>query len=333
MTCNPYLVTFGEIMMRLSPPDHLRFSQATTFDLLFAGAEANVAIGLTQFGVPVQFVTAIPANDLGAGCLQQLRRFGVGVDFAVRRDGRLGLYFLEKGAGNRPSRVIYDRANSVFSNLSANEIEWDQVFAGAGWFHWSGINPALSEPAAETVRAAVAAAVAARVPVSCDLNYRHYLWRWGKRPAEVMPELVAECDLLVANGAHLMLDIPTEDVADTCDQLSRRFPRLRQIALTSREVLNPTHQQFTAYLWQAGRLYVSHRFDLTAIVDRVGSGDAFMAGLLFGLREFGDNLQQVVDFAAASAVLKHSIAGDANLVTIQEVQALLSQKGGLDIIR
>jgi 2-dehydro-3-deoxygluconokinase len=334
------IVTFGEILMRLSPPGQLRLGQAQTFDVVYGGAEANVAIALAFFGLPVHYVTRLPDNDLGRACLQSLRQYGVGCDFVEMGGDRLGLYFLEEGAGARPTHVIYDRAHSAFATLDETTIDWASVFAGAGWFHWSGICPAVSAAAAKVTAQAVAAARAAGLVVSCDLNYRHSLWQWGAAPATVMPDLVAQCQVLAANTASLMLGLPDVPAGSTpaeagqaCARLAAHYPNLKQITMTCRETVAAGQQRFTGLLWQEGRVYTSRPFALTDVVDRVGAGDAFMAGLIYGLVAFPEDPQRVVNFASACAVLKHTIAGDANLATLTEVNRLLGPDAGFDIIR
>lgn len=337
---NGHIVTFGEIMMRLSPANNLRFRQAQSLELVYGGAEANVAIALANFGMPVQFVTRLPDNELGLSCLSALRQQDVGADFIDFGGQRLGLYFLEVGVGNRPSQVIYDRANSSFATIHERLFSWETIVGGASWFHWSGISPALSAGAAKVTAQAVVAAREAGLTVSCDLNYRHTLWQWGSTPAEIMPGLISQCDVLSANTSHLMLgidDLPIgkspEEAADACARLSAIYPNLKQITMTCRESTATGEQRFTAVMWHLGELYTSKTFSLTTIVDRIGAGDAHMAGLIYGLVAFPHDPQRVIDFAAASAVLKHTIRGDANLASVEEVARLLSPDHGFDIIR
>jgi 2-dehydro-3-deoxygluconokinase len=334
------IVAFGEILMRLSPPGHLRLRQANSLDLVYGGAEANVAVALANWGIPVQYVTLLPDNELGAACLQSLRSYGIGCDFIEYGGSRLGLYFLEAGAGNRPSQVIYDREHSAFAAIAETTIPWKEIFAQAGWFHWSGISPAVSPGAAQVTGEAVAAAREAGLTISCDLNYRHSLWRWGEVASNVMPGLVEQCDVLVANTAYLMLGLPdlpagrtVDETVEACAQLADRYPNLKQIAMTCREKVSTAEQQFTAVMWQAGQGYTSPTYSLTSVVDRVGAGDAFMAGLIYGLETLPDDPRQAVSFAAASAVIKHTIVGDANLVTLKEVERLFGPGAGFDIIR
>ena len=334
------IVTFGEIMMRLSPPTKLRLRQAHSLDLFYGGAEANVAVALANFGFPVQYITRLPNNELGVACLQSLRQYGVGCDFVEYGGDRLGLYFIEFGAGSRPSQVIYDRDHSSFATVDKATFRWEEAFGGANWFHWSGISPAVSVAAAQVTAQAVSVARQAGLIISCDLNYRHRLWQWGEPSSAVMPGLVAQCDVLAANTAYLMLGLPDlppgrtpDETADACAQLSRIYPNLKQIAMTCREVVSAAEQRYTAVLWQADQVYTSPAFSLTNVVDRVGSGDAFMAGLIYGLLSYPDHPQRVANFAAASAVIKHSIVGDANLVTVEQVEQLLGPQATLDIIR
>lgn len=334
------IVTFGESLLRLSPPDHLRLQQTHVFELVYGGAEANVAISLANFGIPVQYVTCLPDNELGIACEQSLRRYGVGTDFIEMRGDRLGLYFMEIGSGSRPSQVIYDRAHSSFATMDEDTISWNRVFSKANWFHWSGINPAVSAGAAKVMAQAVNTAHETGLVVSCDLNYRHGLWRWGMPPSKVMPSMVEQCDVLVANTAYLMLglsDLPMgrnpREASEACSQLSTRFPNLKQIAMTCRETESAGIQRLTAVLWQAGQLYISPTFSLYNIVDRVGAGDALMAGLIYGLVTYPDDPQRIIDFAVACAVIKHTIKGDANLVNRKEVEQFLVAQTGLDIIR
>ena len=337
---NGSIVTFGEILMRLSPPGKLRLRQAHSLDLVYGGAEANVAVALASFGLPVQYITRLPNNEIGLSSLQSLRQHGLGLDFVEYGGERLGLYFLEAGAGNRPSQVIYDRAHSAFAAIADAAIRWQEAFAQAGWFHWSGISPAVSAGAAQVTAQAVAAARKAGLIVSCDLNYRNSLWQWGDTAPTVMPVLVEQCDVLAANTAHLMLGLPdlpagrtVDEAIQACAQLARLYPNLKQIAMTCREAVTAAEQQFTAVMWQAGQAYTSPTFSLSNIVDRVGAGDAFMAGLIYGLLTFPNDPGRVVSFAAASAVIKHTIVGDANLVTLEEVERLLGPCEGFDIIR
>jgi len=335
------VVTFGEVMMRLSPPDHLRFIQARSFDVIYGGGEVNVAVSLANYGIPVDFVTRLPENDTGEACIQFIRQFGVGVDKIVRGGERLGIYFLEIGAVQRPSRVIYDRANSAIATIKPGMIDWRAVFADADWFHWTGITPAISEGAADVCREAVRTAKEMRLTVSCDLNYRSKLWKWGKAASEVMPDLVKECDIAIGNEEDADkvfgirapgVDITTGQVdADkyrfVCEELAKGFPNLKTIAITLRGSLSASHNSWSGILWHEGSIYVAPVYDITHIVDRVGGGDAFMAGLIYGLKRYPDDKQKALDFAVAASCLKHSISGDFNLATVAEVEKLMG--GGI----
>jgi 2-dehydro-3-deoxygluconokinase len=331
------VVAFGEIMMRLSPPRFLRFGQARSFDVIYGGGEANVAVALANFGVPVDYVTRLPDNDLGDACIQFLRQYGVGVDKIVRGGDRLGIYFLEMGAVQRGSKVIYDRAGSAIATIERGMIDWEGVFADADWFHWTGITPAISAGTADVCLDAVQVAKKMELTVSCDLNYRKMLWKWGKTPGEVMPELVRHCDIAIGNeeDADKVFGIkaPETDViagkveADkyryVCEELAKRFSSLETIAITLRGSISASHNTWSGVLWGQGEFHVGPTYDITHIVDRVGGGDSFMAGLIYGLRTYGDDPQKALDFAVAASCFKHSIFGDFNLVTVAEVEKLM----------
>lgn len=332
-----HIVTFGEIMLRLSPPGFQRFAQARAFDAIYGGGEANVAASLARFGHATQYVTRLPDNDIGDACRDFLRQAGIGTRFIARGGDRLGIYFLEIGAAQRGSKVIYDRAGSALATIGDGDIDWRAVFADARWFHVTGITPAVSERAAAACLQAVRTARAMGVPVSCDLNYRKKLWRWGKRPSEVMPELLGHCDVAIGNeeDAARIFDIhaPDTDVSsDTvhaenyrhvCSELGRRFPNLSTIAITLRGSISASHNRWSAVLWNDGELHIGPSYDITPIVDRVGAGDSFAAGLIHGLvadRPVADALA----FAVAASCLKHTIPGDFNRASVAEVEALLS---------
>ncbi len=331
------IIAFGEIMMRLSPPGFLRFGQARSFDVIYGGGEANVAVALAVFGLPVDYVTRLPQNDLGDACIQFLRQYGVGVDKIVRGGDRLGIYFLEMGAVQRGSKVIYDRANSAIATIQPGMIDWQQVFADADWFHWTGITPAISAGTAEVCLEAIQEARRMGLSVSCDLNYRKKLWKWGKTPAQVMPELVGYCDVAIGNeeDADKVFGIraPQTDVtagkvdADkyrfVCAELAQRFPNLKTIAITLRGSISASHNTWSGVLWDQGEFYTGPTYDITHMVDRVGGGDSFMAGLIYGLRTYGQNRQQALNFAVAASCLKHSIFGDFNMVSVAEVEKLM----------
>ena len=290
------VVTFGEIMMRLSPPGMQRFVQARTFDVVYGGGEANVAVSLANFGVPVDFVTRLPRNEIGQACLRFVREAGVGVDKIIWGGERLGIYFLEMGAVMRSSQVVYDRDHSALATIEPGMVPWDSVFADADWFHWTGITPAISRGAAEVCLEGVRAARERGLTVSCDLNYRSKLWKWGRKPVDVMSELVALCDVAIGNeedAAQVFgIHAPDTDVTSgqvdaskygvVCEALNARFPRLKTIAITLRGSLSASHNTWSGILWDQGQVYVGPEYDITHIVDRVGGGDSFMGGLIYG---------------------------------------------------
>jgi 2-dehydro-3-deoxygluconokinase len=331
------IVTFGEVMLRLSPPGYQRFSQARSFDVIYGGGEVNVAVSLANFGLPVDFVTRLPNNDIGEACIAFLRQYGVGVEKIVRGGERLGIYFLEMGSMQRGSKVIYDRSHSAISTVESGMIDWKVVFADADWFHWTGITPAISAGTAAVCLEAVQTAKAMGLIVSCDLNYRKKLWEWGKQPSEVMPELVAYTDVAIGNeeDADKVFGIkaPESDVTTgkvqagkyqfVCDALAERFQNLKTIAITLRGSVSASHNTWSGVLWHDGKFTIGPLFDITHIVDRVGGGDAFMGGLIYGLRTYGEETQKALDFAVSASCLKHSIFGDFNLVTVDEVEKLM----------
>ena len=330
------VVTFGEIMMRLATPGHLRFAQARSFDVTYAGAECNVAVSLANYGIPADFVTRLPDNDLGHACVRFVRETGVGTDKIVWGGKRLGIYFLESGSGPRGSKVLYDRADSAIAAVEPGMIDWEKVLSDAAWFHWTGITPSLSAGAAAVTLEAVKAAKRLGLTVSCDLNYRAKLWKWGKSAAEVMPDLVAYTDLVVANeeDADKVFGIkaPDTDVtsgkvdagkyAFVCEELAKRFSNVQRVAVTLRGSISASHNTWTGMLWSAGKLYATASYDIIPIVDRVGGGDSFNGGLIYKLIT-GAGDQAALDFAVAASCLKHTILGDFNYVTADEVEKLM----------
>ncbi len=332
------VVTFGEIMLRLSPPGRQRITQARSFDVIYGGGEANVAVSLANFGVEVDFVTRLPAHAVGEACLQFLRQYGVGVKHIVRGGERLGLYYLEHGAVHRGSQVIYDRAHSSFATIQPGLINWALILEGATWFHWTGITPAISESAAAVCLEAIQCAKKLGLTVSCDMNYRAKLWKWGKTAGEVMSELVALCDIAIGNEEDAEkvfgLTAPGVDVTSgevdaqlyrmVFDQLAARFPALKTMGLTLRGSRSASHNTWTGVMWRAGDVFFGPTYDMTPIVDRVGGGDSFAAGLIYGLSTFGPDDQRALDFAVAASALKHTIFGDFNLVTVDEVEKLMA---------
>ncbi len=330
-------------MLRLSTPGYLRFGQARSFDATFGGGEANVAVSLANYGVDAAFVSRLPDNDIARACIKDLRAYGVDTSGVIFGGDRLGIYFLETGAVARPSKVVYDRAGSAIAAIQPGMIDWKRVFAGADWFHWTGITPALSQGAADACLEAVRAANALGVTVSCDLNYRKNLWKYGKSAAEVMPALVEGCDIILGNeeDAEKVFGIKPEgfDAAATGgsidqgrfrsvgEQLMARFPRAKKVIITLRGSINANHNTWGGVLWDGRTLYESPRYDITHIVDRVGGGDSFMGGLIYGLLTWPGDDRRALDFAVAASCLKHTVFGDYNQVTVAEVEALMKGDG------
>ena len=343
------IVTFGEIMLRLATPGYLRFSQANELSATFGGGEANVAVSLANYGMEASFVTRLPENDIAVACVKDLRKNGVLTDHIIYGGERLGIYFLEMGAVARASKVIYDRAHSSISEIQPGMIDWDRVFEGADWFHWTGITPAISQGAADVCLEAIRAANCLGVTVSCDLNYRKNLWKYGKRADEVMPALVEGCDIILGNeeDAEKVFGIKPEGFDATatagrvdaakfesvCRQLMARFPRARKVIITLRGSINANHNTWGGVLFDGQRLYESARYDITHIVDRVGGGDSFMGGLIYGLLTYEGDDQRALDFAAAASCLKHTIYGDYNQVTVKEVENLMRGDGSGRVAR
>ena len=333
------VVTFGEIMLRLSPPNWSRFSQASSFDVIYGGGESNVAVSLANYGVPVDFVTRIPANDIGDCALMEMRKRNVGTNHIVRGGERLGIYFLETGAVSRGSKVVYDRAHSGMASIQKGMIDWDCVFKGVDWFHWTGITPAISQGAADACLEAIQAANRLGVTVSTDLNYRKNLWKYGKEPGDIMPDLVAGCDVILGNEEdaekHFGLhpdgvdvthggSVEAEAYLSVLKKLMEMFPRAKKVITTLRGSISASHNTWSGVLYDGKDLLVAPSYDITHIVDRVGGGDSFMGGLIYGLLTYPGDDQRALNFAVAASCLKHTIFGDANLATIDEVEKLMS---------
>jgi len=338
------VITFGEIMLRLATPGYLRFSQAREYGATFGGGEANVAVSLANYGIETEFVTRLPANDIAEACIMDLRSHNVGVKHIIRGGERLGIYFLETGAVARASKVVYDRAHSSIASIEKGMLNWEAILADAGWFHWTGITPALSGSAAEVCLEAIRTANRLSVPVSCDLNFRKNLWKYGKQASEVMPALVEGCDVLLGNeeDCEKVFGVKPEGFDATatggevdaaafesvCRQMLARFPRAKKMIITLRGAINANHNTWGGVLYTAEQgLLQSKRYDISHIVDRVGGGDSFMGGLIYGLLTYPDDNQKALDFAVAASCLKHTIYGDFNLVTVAEVENLLKGDG------
>jgi 2-dehydro-3-deoxygluconokinase len=332
-------VTFGEIMLRLKPPGVERFFQSPVLEATFGGGEANVATALARFGCDSAFVSVIPANAIGEACVAELRRHGIDTSLVVRRGARLGIYFIEQGANQRPSVVIYDRTGSALAEARPGDIDWETAFRGASWFHLTGITPAVSQSAAELSLEAVRAAKAKGLTVSCDLNYRKNLWKYGRTVPEVMGELIKSVDVAVANeedcqkalGVSLPIDVESgklqpEQYRTLAEQVLARYPCLKQIAITLRESNSANDNGWSAVLHTGREFLVSRRYAIADIVDRVGTGDTFAAGLIYGLTNL-DTPREALEYAVAASCLKHSICGDLPLLSVAEVKALAGGSG------
>ena len=334
------VVTFGEIMLRLSTPGFLRFSQTNSFDVVYGGGESNVAISLANYGVPVEFVTRLPKTDIGECALMEMRKRGVGTSHITYGGDRLGIYFLETGAVSRGSKVVYDRANSAMAEIESGMIDWDQVFDGASWFHWTGITPAISKSAADVCLEAVKIASERGITISTDLNYRSKLWQYGGNREAIMTELTSYCDIILGNeeDAEMQFGIKPEGVdtktqgnkvkaeayLSVCKQMIKKFPRAKKIIITLRGSISASHNSWAGVLYDGEKMYESIQYQITDIVDRVGGGDSFVGGLIYGLLNYPNEDQKALDFAVAASCLKHTIKGDANLVTVEEIEKLMN---------
>jgi len=335
------VVTFGEIMLRLAPQGFLRFSQASSFDFIYGGGESNVAVSLANYGVPVDFVTRLPKNDIGQCAMMEMRKRGVGVDKIVYGGDRLGIYFLETGAVSRGSKVVYDRAHSAISQIEPGMINWQSVFKDVSWFHWTGITPAISQGAADSCLEALKMASEMGITISTDLNYRAKLWNYcdDNHREKIMTELTSYCDIILGNeeDAHMHFGIHPEGLdvhkhgsnvkaeafLSVCKQMMEKFPKAKKVITTLRGSISASHNTWAGVLYDGKKMYETVQYQITDIVDRVGGGDSFMGGLIYGLLKYPEDDQNALDFAVAASCLKHTIKGDANLVTVAEVEKLM----------
>ncbi len=326
------VVTMGEIMLRLSTPGHQRFVQAESFDVIYGGGEANVAVSLSNFGHDASFVTKLPTHEIGQSAVNTLRKYGVNTSHIARGGDRVGIYFLETGAGVRPSKVVYDRANSAIAGAKVEEFDFDAIFKGAKWFHWSGITPALSPEAAELTKAACIAAKKHGVTVSVDLNYRKKLWT-PERAKEVMTDLMQYVDVCIGNeeDAHLVLGYKPGNTDVTSGELEldgykQIFTQMQKdlgfkyVVTTLRESYSASDNGWSALIYDGKEFYHSKKYNLR-IVDRVGGGDSFAGGLIHGLLS-KPTMGEALEFGVAASALKHTIFGDMNHMTVEEVDLL-----------
>jgi len=333
-------VTFGEIMLRLAPPGFERFLQTPQFVATFGGGEANVAVTLASFGLPAAYVTVLPdKNPIADAAIGELRRMGVDTSKIARGKGRVGIYYLEAGANQRASKVVYDRGQSAIALAKPGDIDWDRVFQGAGWFHITGITPAISGSAADLALESVRKAREKGLTVSCDLNYRKNLWKWGKPAVEVMREMVKYVDVVIANEEDVQMTLGIQAEVDVhsgsldraqyqklTDKVLGEYADLKAIAITLRESKSASHNGWSACLNDRQGFLMSRHYDITHIVDRVGGGDSFAGGLIYGFQELPTH-QEALEFAVAASCLKHSVPGDFNRLTVDEVNALLKSGG------
>jgi len=333
------IITFGEIMLRLKSPALERFFQSPSLEATFGGGEANVAVSLANYGMDAAFVTALPNNAIGEACRRDVRSFGVDVSNIKMTDGRMGIYFLETGSNQRPSKVVYDRAESAIAIAPVDLFDWEKIFEGADWFHISGIAPAISASAAELSLAACKAAQKCGVTVSCDLNYRKNLWKYGKEAKEVMSEIAKYIDVAIANeedfqkslGITASSDVESgsldrnvyEGIAKKAMEL---YPNLKRVAITLRESKSADRNDWAACIYDGKEFYVSRKYEITDIVDRVGGGDSFSGGLIYGLLTY-EKQSDALEYAVAASCLKHTISGDYNRVTVAEVTSLMKGSG------
>ena len=328
------VVTFGEIMLRLKSPGKERLFQSPLLEATFGGGEANVAVSLVNYGINTSFVTVLPDNIIGDCCEMELRKFGIDTSQIIRGKGRMGSYYIENGSNQRPSKVLYDRSYSAISQAKPGNIEWDKVFEGVEWFHITGITPAISKGAKELSIEAVKKAKRKKIIVSCDLNFRNKLWKYGEPATDIMPEIVKNCDIVIANEEDcqksLGIKVGVEVESGKLDRkkyealsnkVLKKYPNLKILAITLRESKSADINDWSACLNDGEKFYTSKKYSIQDIVDRVGGGDSFAAGLIYGLNKY-DSKQEALEFAAAAGCLKHTIIGDFNRVTVEEVEKL-----------
>lgn len=326
------VITLGEIMLRLSTPGYTRFVQSDTFDVVYGGGEANVAVSLANYGHDAYFVTKLPKHEIGQSAVNALRKYGVHTDYIARGGNRVGIYYLETGASMRASKVIYDRAGSSIAEANITDFNFDEIMQGADWFHWSGITPAISDKAAELTRLACESAVRNNVKVSVDLNFRKKLWTKEKAQS-IMKPLMQYVDVCIGNeeDAECCLGFkPTANVEkgetnaegyyDIFKEMRNTFG-FKTVVSTLRESYSASHNGWKALIYDGNEFYTSKKYDIEPIIDRVGGGDSFSAGIIHGLLT-KDNQKDALEFAVAASALKHTIPGDFNLVNVEEVDAL-----------
>ena len=319
------LITFGEVMMRLSPPGYSKFSQTTSFDLVYGGGEANVAISCGYLGMKAAHVTRFPDNALGRAATQFLRKHWLGTINVIYGDNMLGKYFLEKGAVHRPSEVIYEREGSAFSLIQPHMVNWEEILEGADWFHWTGITPAISEGAAQCCLEAIKTANKMGITVSGDINSRKNMWKYGKTMQEVMLELVEHCDIVITSnrGIYEMFGLGEFDgFSASAKLLMEKFPRIKKVVGKTRKSISASHQEIQGKMWNGKKYIKAEKLDITHVIDRVGTGDAFASGIIYGLLHYNNDMD-ALNFATAACALKHTVEGDVNMVSVDNVTSLM----------
>jgi len=333
------VLTFGEIMLRLKAPGHERLMQTPFLEATFGGGEANVAVSLANYGMDAAFLTFLPENAVADACIGELRRFNVDTSRIIRKDGRVGIYYLDAGANQLPSKVIYDRAYSSISLAGPGDVDWNKAFDGVGWMHISGITPAISESLMELSIESVKEAKMRNIVVSCDLNYRKNLWKYGKNAQEVMSEMANYCDVLIANeedvqkslGITIDVDVESGEIDNSKyevlgNKVLEKYPNAKMIAITLRESKSADTNGWSTCINNREKFYVSRHYNINDIIDRVGGGDSFAGGLIYGLNNY-DTLEEALEFATAASCLKHSVIGDFNRVTVDDVKKLMAGDG------
>jgi len=333
------VLTFGEIMLRLKAPGHERLMQTPFLEATFGGGEANVAVSLANYGMDAAFLTFLPENAVADACIGELRRFNVDTSRIIRKDGRVGIYYLDAGANQLPSKVIYDRAYSSISLAGPGDVDWDKAFDGVEWMHISGITPAISESLMELSIESVKEAKMRNIVVSCDLNYRKNLWKYGKNAQEVMSEMASYCDVLIANeedvqkslGITIDVDVESGEIDNSKyeilgNKVLEKYPNAKMIAITLRESKSADTNGWSTCINNREKFYVSRHYNINDIIDRVGGGDSFAGGLIYGLNNY-DTLEEALEFATAASCLKHSVIGDFNRVTVDDVKKLMAGDG------
>lgn len=318
------VVTIGEVMLRLSVPHHERFIQADQFQVHYAGGEANVAVGLAQMGQKAIHVTCFPSNDLGLAARNELVRWGIEPKHIYFEKGRMGVYFLENGAMQRASSIIYDRSGSAFALWEGKELDWDYILDGADYFHWTGITPAISQRAADLLKTGLQEANRKGVRVTADINYRKNLFDYGKTPREILSSLIPYAQVIVGgiSGIENATGIQGSSFEEVCRKVVKEYPNVEIIANTTRTIVSSSVNRLSGVLWNGQDIFQTEDYELSHIVDRIGGGDAFMAGLIYGLAHYDD--QKAIEFATVAGVLKHSIPGDALLCSAEEIAEVLS---------